>query len=65
MIRFRFDITKEDIDIHVKKSLTEEEREMLKNVKFVPFNVHCNDDMNIEVTAIGVLEENNEIDKQE
>ena len=67
MHKFRFDITKEDIDTHVKNSLSEEEREMFKNVKFVPFNVHCNDDMNIEVTAVGVLDlnENKEADEQE
>ena len=58
MYIFRFDITKEDIDAHVKNSLSEEEREKFKNVKFIPFKVHCNKDMNIEITAIGVLDLN-------
>lgn len=58
MYKFRFDITKEDIDAHVKKSLSEEEKEKFKNVKFVPFNVRCNEDMNIEITAVGVLDLN-------
>lgn len=56
MYKFKFNVTKEDIDTHVKNSFSEEEREMLKNVKFVPFNVHCNDNMDIEVTAVGVLD---------
>lgn len=56
MIKFKFNIAKEDIDAHVKNSLSEEDKELLKNVKFVPFNVHCNDDMDIEVTAVGVLD---------
>lgn len=65
MYRFRFDITKEDIDAHVKNSLSEEEREKFKNVKFIPFNVHCNEDMNIEITAVGVLDLNNEDNKDD
>lgn len=65
MYKFRFDITKEDIDAHVKNSLSEEEREKFKNVKFVPFNVHCNADMNIEIIAVGVLEEDKKDDNQE
>lgn len=67
MYRFRFDITKEDIDTHVKNSLSEEEKEKFKNVKFVPFNVHCNEYMNIEVTAVGVLDlnEEKEVDNNE
>ena len=56
MYKFRFDITKEDIDAHIKNSISEEEREKFKNVKFIPFNVHCNEDMNIEITAGGVFD---------
>lgn len=56
MYKFKFNILKEDIDNHIRKSLTEEENEMLKNVKFVPFSVYCNEDMEIEVTAVGVFE---------
>lgn len=56
MIKFKFNVTKEDIDAHVKNSLSEEDKELLKNVKFIPYNVHCNDDMDIEVTAVGVLD---------
>lgn len=58
MYKFRFDIIKEDIDAHVKKNLSEEEREKFKNVKFVPFKVQCNEDMNIEITVVGVLDLN-------
>lgn len=67
MYKFRFDVTKEDIDTHVKNSLSEEEREKFKNVKFIPFNVHCNENMNIEITAIGVLDldEDNKDENQE
>ena len=65
MYKFKFNIVKEDIDAHVKNNITEEERELLKNVKFVPFNVHCNEDMDIEVTAIGVLDSNTEDDATE
>lgn len=56
MYKFKFNIVKEDIDNHVKNSLSEEQREMLKGIKFVPFNVHCNEDMDIEITAVGVFE---------
>lgn len=56
MYKFKFNVTKEDIDNHIKNSLTEEQREFLKNVKFVPFNVHCNEEMDIEITAVGVFE---------
>lgn len=56
MFKFKFNITVEDIDTHVKNSFTEEEKEFFKNVTFVPFNVNCNEDMNIEVTAVGVLD---------
>lgn len=62
MYKFKFNIAKEDIDGHVKNSLSEEERKALKNIKFVPFNVHCNDDMDIEVTAIGVVDLDTETD---
>ena len=67
MYKFRFDITKEDIDAHVKNSLSEEEREKFKNVKFIPFKVYCNEDMNIEITAVGVLDliEDKKDDNQE
>lgn len=58
MYKFKFNIVKEDIDAHVKDSLSEEEREKFKNVKFIPFKVHCNENMDIEVTAIGVLDLN-------
>lgn len=60
MYKFKFNIVKEDIDAHVKNSMTEEEREFFKDVKFVPFNVHHNENMDIEVTAIGVLDSNTE-----
>ena len=66
MYKFKFNIAKEDIDNHIKSSLSEEQRAMLQGVKFVPLNVHCNEDMDIEITAVGVFEpevesiENNE-----
>lgn len=68
MYKFKFNIAKEDIDAHVKNNLPEEQREMFKNVKLVPFNVYCNDDMDIEITAVGVLEpeiETSEIESNE
>lgn len=67
MYRFKFNIAKEDIDTHVKNSLSEEEREKFKNVKFVPFNVHCDENMDIEIMAVGVLDlnEDKEIDNNE
>ena len=56
MYKFKFDITKEDIDKHVKNNFSEREREAFKNVKFVPCDVRCNDDMDIEVTVVGALD---------
>lgn len=56
MYKFKFNILKEDIDAHVKNSMTEEEREFFKDVKFVPFNVHHNENMDIEVIVAGVLD---------
>ena len=65
MLKFKFNVTKEDIDAHVKNSFSEEEKEALKNVTFVPCNVFCNDDMDIEVTTIGVLDVSATEDKSE
>jgi hypothetical protein len=36
--------------------MTEEEREFFKHTKFIPCNVHVNEDMDIEVTAVAALE---------
>lgn len=56
MIKFKFNVTKEDVNKHIKNSLSDEQKEMLKDITFVPCNVHYNEDMNIEITAVGVLD---------
>ena len=56
MYKFKFNVTKEDIDAHIKKGITEEEREILENITFVPFKAHLNEDMDIEITAVGVVD---------
>lgn len=62
MYKFKLKVAKENIDEYVKKNFTEEEKEALKNIKFVPFNVHCNDDMDIEIMAVGVVDFGTETD---
>lgn len=56
MYRFKFNIAKEDIDAHVKSNFSEEEKELFKDIKFYPFNVRCNENMDIEITTVGVVD---------
>lgn len=56
MHTFVFNITREDVDAHIRASLSEEDREKFKNMKFVPFSVRYNEDMNIEVKAVAAYD---------
>lgn len=56
MYKYKFSIGKEEIDAHIRQSISEDEKEMFKNIKFVPFDVHRNDNMDIEIIAVGVLD---------
>lgn len=65
MNTFKFNIIPEDIDNHIRQSLTEEGKEYFKDMKFVPCHVHYNKDMVIEVTAIPTLKEEEPEEEQE
>lgn len=65
MNTFKFNIIPEDIDNHIRQSLTEEGKEYFKDMKFVPCHVHYNEDMVIEVTAIPTLKEEEPEEEQE
>lgn len=56
MYKFKFSIMADDVDIHVKNSITEEDKERFKDFKFVPVDVHRNEDMNIEITAMAIVD---------
>ena len=56
MYKYKFNIITDDINAHIKNSMTEEEREFFKDTKFIPCNVQVNEDMDIEVTAVAALE---------
>lgn len=65
MNTFKFNIIPEDIDNHIRQSLTEEGKEYFKDVKFMPCHVHYNENMEIEITAVPVLKEPEEVLEEE
>jgi hypothetical protein len=56
MFKYKFYVTAEDIDAHVKNNLNEDIRELLKDAKFVPFEINLGEDRNIEITAVAVVD---------
>lgn len=65
MYKYKFSIITDDINTHIKNSMTEEEREFFRHTKFIPCNVQVNEDMDIEVTAVAVLEPEETEEEQE
>ena len=56
MFKYKFYVTVEDMDAHVKSNLNEDIRELFKDAKFVPFKVNLDEDRNIEITAVAVVD---------
>ena len=56
MFRYKFYVTVEDMDAHVKSNLNEDIKELLKDAKFVPLEVNLDEDRNIEITAVAVVD---------
>jgi hypothetical protein len=56
MYTFKFYVTADDVDMHVKNSLNEESREKFKDARFVPLEVSVDGDRNIEITAVAVVD---------
>lgn len=56
MFKYKFYVTVEDMNAHVRSNLNEDIRELLKDAKFVPFEVNLDEDRNIEITAVAVVD---------
>lgn len=56
MYTFNFHVTADDVDAHVKKCITEEQREKFKDFKFIPLEVNVDENRDIEIKAVAVAD---------
>ncbi len=56
MYTFNFYVTADDVNAHVKNSLTEEDKEKFKDAKFIPLEMNFDENRNIAITAVAVVD---------